>query len=56
MDREKVLVILRQFKQEYANEYHLLSLGVFGSVACDEADTESDVDIVFETDLTREHE
>lgn len=49
MDREKVLAILREFKQEYANEYRLLSLGVFGSVARDEANPESDVDIVFET-------
>ena len=50
MDKEKVLAILRQFKKEYAKEYHLLSLGVFGSVARDEAKPESDVDIVFETD------
>ena len=50
MDKEKVLTILRQFKKEYAKEYHLLSLGVFGSVARDEALPESDVDIVFETD------
>ncbi len=50
MDKEKVLAILRQFKREYAKEYHLLSLGVFGSVARDEAASESDVDIVFETD------
>lgn len=50
MNKEKILSILRQFKQEYAQDYHLLSLGVFGSVARDEADPESDVDIVFETD------
>ena len=50
MDKEEVLNILRQFKQEYAKEYHLLSLGIFGSVARDEAKPESDVDIVFETD------
>ncbi len=50
MDKEKVLAILRQFKKEYAKQYHLLSLGVFGSVARDEANVESDVDIVFETD------
>lgn len=50
MDKEKVLAILRQFKKEYAQDYHLLSLGVFGSVARDEANPESDVDIVFETD------
>lgn len=50
MDKEKVLEILRQFKKEYAQDYHLLSLGVFGSVARDEALPESDVDIVFETD------
>ena len=50
MDKEKVLAILQQFKKEYSQEYHLLSLGVFGSVARDEANSGSDVDIVFETD------
>ena len=50
MDKEKVLAILRQFKKDYATEYHLLSLGIFGSVARDEAQPESDVDVVFETD------
>ncbi|MGP8330364.1 MAG: nucleotidyltransferase family protein [Methanosarcinaceae archaeon] len=50
MKKDDVLAILRQFKKEYAQEYHLLRIGIFGSVARDEADEKSDVDIVFETD------
>jgi len=50
MRKDEVLAILRQFKKEYAQEYHLLEIGVFGSVARDEANEKSDVDIVFETD------
>ena len=50
MKKDEVLAILSQFKKEYAQEYHLLKIGIFGSVARDEANENSDVDIVFETD------
>ena len=50
MRKDEVLAILCQFKKEYAQEYHLLSIGIFGSVARDESNEKSDVDIVFETD------
>jgi predicted nucleotidyltransferase len=42
--------LLAQFKQQRGSDYYLKSLGVFGSVARGEADAESDVDVVFETD------
>ena len=40
------LEILRQFKQESGDRYGILELGVFGSVARDEAKDGSDVDVV----------
>lgn len=48
MQREKVLEILHQHKQEFATKYGVTNLGVFGSVARAEATQESDVDIVVE--------
>jgi uncharacterized protein len=47
--RDEVLDILRRHKAEFASLYGITSLGIFGSVARDEADEKSDVDIVFET-------
>jgi predicted nucleotidyltransferase len=42
---------LRAFMEQHGAEYHLLSLGYFGSYARNEATADSDVDIVFETDV-----
>ena len=44
--RDEVLQVLRRHKAEFAARYGVTELGVFGSVAKDEAGTESDVDIV----------
>ncbi len=48
--RSEVLETLGRHKREFAARYGITSLGVFGSVARDEADEGSDVDIVYETD------
>ncbi|MEZ4657990.1 MAG: nucleotidyltransferase domain-containing protein [Caldilineaceae bacterium] len=40
---------LREFKKLRGDEFHLVALGYFGSYARGEADSESDVDVVFET-------
>jgi len=48
--REKVLVLLKTFMERQKSEYGLVSLGVFGSFARDEVQSDSDVDIVFDTD------
>ena len=45
-----VLERLRRFKHARGADFRVNRLGVFGFVARDEADAESDVDIVFETD------
>lgn len=47
--RSEVLAILGRRKAEFAKRYGITSLGVFGSVARDEAGEESDVDVVYET-------
>ena len=46
MFRSEVIDILKKFKNQYAKEYGILLLGLFGSVARDEAGEKSDVDIV----------
>ena len=47
--REEVLALLKTFMERQQAEYKLISIGVFGSFARDEARSDSDVDIVFET-------
>jgi hypothetical protein len=46
----KLRAMLKAFKEQYGEQYHLRALGYFGSYARNEADENSDVDIVFDTD------
>lgn len=48
MQREQVLDILGEHKQELSTKYGITRLGIFGSVARGEAIETSDVDIVVE--------
>ena len=48
--RDIVLDILHRHKVEFAERYGVTKLGIFGSVARDDAAADSDVDIVFETE------
>ena len=48
MRREVVLATLRNHKSELAAKYGVVRIGVFGSIARDEATEQSDVDIVVE--------
>ncbi len=48
MERKKILRILREYKDAFQQKYQIVTLGVFGSVARDEAREQSDVDIVVE--------
>ena len=50
LHRARLEALLKAFKQQHAEEYHLLALGYFGSYARGEASEDSDVDIVFDTD------
>ena len=46
MNRKEIIEYLRKFKEENKNKYHIERLGVFGSVARDAANDNSDIDIV----------
>jgi hypothetical protein len=48
MKREQALKLLREHKQEFEDRYGITRLGIFGSVARDEAGERSDVDVVVE--------
>ena len=47
--RDEIIEVLRRNKAEFADRYGVTSLGIFGSVARDEAKEDSDIDIVYET-------
>ena len=48
MNREEILRILASFRERKQDEFGILRLGVFGSVARDQATEASDVDVVVE--------
>lgn len=49
MSKNDILSILGDYKRRNAKEYGILEIGVFGSVARDEATENSDVDIFIKT-------
>jgi len=48
MKQEAALKILREHKRELEEQYGVTRLGIFGSIARDEATDSSDVDVVVE--------
>jgi len=48
LEKKKILNILKQYKIEHNNDYGITKIGVFGSVARDEAKDSSDIDVVVE--------
>ena len=49
MGRNDIIAILRDYKQNFAEKYGILEIGIFGSTARDEAKGDSDVDICIKT-------
>lgn len=49
MSRSDIIKTLREFKEKDAEKYGILVLGIFGSVARDQATDKSDVDIFLKT-------
>jgi predicted nucleotidyltransferase len=49
MKREDILTFLREFKLNNAERYGILEIGVFGSIARDDARDVSDLDICIKT-------
>jgi hypothetical protein len=47
---DRLRALLKDFKERHGAEYRLRALGYFGSYALNTATSESDVDIVFDTD------
>ncbi|MHA1839533.1 MAG: nucleotidyltransferase family protein [Candidatus Ranarchaeia archaeon] len=52
MKKEDILKRLQQLKTKLATEYHVKSIGLFGSIVRDEATVSSDIDVLVE--FTRE--
>ncbi len=46
MKKEELLYILRNYKNERANYYGIMTIGIFGSIVRGDAREKSDVDIV----------
>lgn len=49
MKLQNVLEVLESYKEAHADEFGIIRIGVFGSVARDEATEQSEVDVVIET-------
>ncbi|MBN1187477.1 MAG: nucleotidyltransferase domain-containing protein [Bacteroidales bacterium] len=45
---KQILNYLASHKERYINEYHLTKIGIFGSIARDEQNKNSDLDIIVE--------
>lgn len=48
MKRSAAVNLLQHYRKELSEEYHVSSLSLFGSVARDEAQPDSDIDILVE--------
>lgn len=46
MGKKQLIEILRDYKKEFAEQYGILAIGVFGSAAREEGGEDSDVDVV----------
>lgn len=49
MERDEILAFLKEFKQNNAERYGILEIGLFGSVARGDAGENSDMDICVKT-------
>lgn len=49
ISKQQALTALQQFKKEVGSEYGIVSLGIFGSLARNQANEGSDIDVIVET-------
>jgi len=45
MTKKQIIRILRQYKKDFSEEYGITRMGVFGSVARNDANPDSDIDV-----------
>ncbi|MBF0520727.1 MAG: nucleotidyltransferase domain-containing protein [Nitrospirae bacterium] len=45
-ESDRIIFLLKQYKRQFADQYGIVALGVFGSVARREMQGDSDVDVV----------
>ena len=45
MNKNKIIQILGQYKKDFADKYGIIRMGIFGSLARNNADDESDIDV-----------
>ncbi|NVM21857.1 MAG: nucleotidyltransferase domain-containing protein [Desulfobacterales bacterium] len=48
MNRDEIVLSLRQFKEMNKDRYEIVKIGIFGSAARDNMDEQSDIDVVVE--------
>ena len=51
LSQDQLIEKLKAFKAQFGSHFRLISLGFFGSYARNQATLNSDVDIVFQTDI-----
>ncbi len=49
MQKDQALDILKQFKNDFADRFGIIRIGLFGSTVRNEATSQSDIDVVVET-------
>ena len=49
MKRDDILLLLSDFKRNYSEKYGIIEIGIFGSIARDDARDDSDLDICIKT-------
>lgn len=49
MQKDQALDILKQFKNDFADHFGIVRIGLFGSTVRNEAKSNSDIDVVVET-------
>lgn len=49
MQKDQALELLRRFKNDFAEQFGILRIGLFGSTVRNEANASSDIDVVVET-------
>jgi len=49
MQKDQALDILKQFKDDFADHFGIIRIGLFGSTVRNEAKSNSDIDVVVET-------